>query len=112
MSSRTLSALALVVAPLMGTGALVTLGGGCSEDEAINQCWETHCRATCVEQQPDAGGITDGAAPDGGTCNLPVITVSLSCDECTHTSCCAAWDTCFQDPQCAELNTCYQHCTD
>ena len=156
MSSR---ALFVVLTPLVGAGAIVTLGGGCSEDAAttppsdaaadqtrsdgnrpppaagdaadktcrqecaeahptavakddvVNACWETHCRAPCVEGKPGDGGVTDGAAPDGGTCTLPVITVSLSCDECTNTFCCAAWDTCFQDSECTELNACYQRCT-
>jgi len=82
-----------------------------AKDEAINECWETHCRAPCVELKADAG-VTDGAAPDGATCSSPVITPSLSCDECTQTLCCPAWDTCFQDSECADLNACYQRCTD
>jgi hypothetical protein len=84
---------------------------GLQKDEAINSCWETFCGAPCIDQLPPDGGVAaDGAAPDGGTCISPVITPSLSCDECTNTSCCAEWDACFQDPECAALNACYQSC--
>jgi len=157
MSSSTLRALVVVLAPLAAAAALT---GGCSDDEAppeadagaesgppdanrpappesdaalkscreeceeahptglpkdeaINSCWETHCGDPCIEQRPgDGGGGGDGAAPDGGTCTSPVVTVSVSCDECTHTFCCASWDGCFQDPECTALNACYQRCPD
>lgn len=86
---------------------------GVPKDEAINACWETYCRGPCVDGQPsEAGVLADGAAPDGGTCTSPVITISLSCDECTNTFCCAAWDACFQDPTCTNLNACYQGCAE
>jgi len=83
---------------------------GLPRDEAVNSCWDTHCVGPCIDQIPADGGI-DGAAPDGGTCTSPVVTISLACDQCTNTFCCAAWDGCFQEPECAALNACYQQCT-
>lgn len=86
---------------------------GLPKDEAINSCWKTFCGDRCIEELPtDGGGGADGAAPDGGTCASKVVTVSLACDECTNTSCCASWDDCFQDPECTALNACYQQCAD
>ena len=84
---------------------------GLPRDEAVNSCWDTHCLGPCIEQIPDDGGI-DGAAPDGGTCTSPVVTISLACDQCTNTFCCAEWDGCFQEPECVALNACYQQCTE
>ncbi len=86
---------------------------GLPRDEAVDSCWDTHCRNPCIEGVVDDGGIAEGgAAPDGGTCASPVVTISLACDECTNTFCCAAWDECFQEPECAALNACYQDCTE
>jgi hypothetical protein len=83
------------------------------KDEAINSCWETFCGSPCIEATPpDSGLAADGAAPDGGTCISPVVTISLACDECTNTFCCTAWDGCFQDAECSALNACYQTCED
>jgi len=84
---------------------------GVAKDEAVSSCWDTHCTGPCIEQLPGDGG-TDGAAPDGGTCVSPVVTVSAACDECTNTFCCTEWDVCFQEPECAALNACYQQCTE
>lgn len=85
---------------------------GLPKDEAINSCWRTFCSDPCIEELPADGGGVDGAARDGGTCVSPVVTVSLACDDCTSTSCCASWDDCFQDPECIALNACYQQCAD
>ena len=86
---------------------------GVPRDEAVNSCWQTHCQGPCIDGLPADGGIAaDGAAPDGGTCISPVVTISLACDECTNTFCCTAWDECFQDPECTALNACYQECTE
>jgi hypothetical protein len=82
-----------------------------AKDEAIDSCWETNCGGPCIQELPPDGGIAaDGAAPDGGTCISPVLTISLACDECTNMFCCASWDGCFQDPECTALNACYQQC--
>jgi hypothetical protein len=87
--------------------------GALAKDEAINSCWKTFCGRPCIEElAPDGGVAADGAAPDGGTCVSPVVTISLACDECTNTFCCASWDGCFQDPECSALNVCYQQCTE
>lgn len=86
---------------------------GLAKDEAINSCWETFCVDPCIEELAlDGGVVADGAAPDGGTCRAPVITISLVCDQCTNTSCCASWDGCFEDAECTALNACYQECAD
>ena len=85
---------------------------GLPKDEAIDSCWKAFCTDPCIEELTADGGGAGGAAPDGGTCVSPVVTVSLACDECTTTSCCASWDDCFQDPECTALNACYQQCAD
>lgn len=86
---------------------------GLAKDEAINSCWETFCVDPCIEERAlDGGVVADGAAPDGGTCRAEVVTISLDCDQCTNTSCCAAWDGCFEDAECTALNACYQDCAD
>lgn len=80
---------------------------GRSKDEAIGACWETHCRAACIEQE-----TADAGSPDAGTCSQPVVTPSDDCDTCTRTFCCAEWDGCFGDAACAALNACYQTCNE
>ena len=84
---------------------------GLPRDEAVNACWETHCKGPCIDEMTEDGGI-DAGASDGGTCVSPVVTISLACDQCTGASCCTEWDGCFQEPECVALNACYQQCTE
>ena len=85
-----------------------------AKDEAVVACWESRCEAPCVlGERTDAGAMEDaGDAGSGPSCTSEVITPSLACDQCTRTSCCDAWDACFQDPECAALNACYQACAE
>ena len=91
------------------------------EDKAIDTCWRKYCQAPCIDETPDIGDagavVGDGgdggnASPgaDAGTCKSNLVTDTASCDQCTGTFCCTAWDGCFQDPECSALEACYQQC--
>jgi hypothetical protein len=84
---------------------------GLAKDQAIDQCWETKCSGPCIDDTEfDAGAAGgDGGAP---MCKEEVLTATDSCDLCTQTYCCAAWDACFQDDDCVALNTCRNACVD
>jgi hypothetical protein len=81
-----------------------------AKDEAVDTCWETSCSGPCVEGVP--GDADGGGGSDAGSCVSPVVTISVACDVCTRSACCAAWDACFQDAECTALNACYEACAE
>ena len=86
-----------------------------AKNTAIDTCWESACKAPCVDGTPfDAGSPADAgdAAPDAAVpaCTNQVDTGDVACDLCTKMRCCAPWDGCFDDADCSALVDCESMC--
>jgi hypothetical protein len=78
---------------------------GLALGKGIDKCWAASCATVC-----DGIGTGTPKPPTAGTCKNIVETPSAACSTCTVTSCCAAWDACFDDADCTALNTCSIAC--
>jgi hypothetical protein len=96
---------------------------GLALDKKIDDCWATNCQAPCVDGTGgfdagtgDAGdggeGGVEGGVADAGPpmCQNGVETGDTTCNLCTQTYCCGAWDGCFNDKGCSDLNACRSAC--
>jgi len=77
-------------------------------DQKIDACWDSKCKAECVDGVEDAG-LKD-AGPDAGVCKTEPDTGDVLCDQCTNMNCCAAWDGCFDTKACTDYEDCYDAC--
>jgi len=81
---------------------------GYALDQKIDACWESKCRAECIDGT--STGVKDAGADAQCRNEVALEPPDPACELCTSVNCCAEWDGCFDNDACLDYEDCVFEC--